>query len=86
MERGRNQHEHLIQSTGVLSEARREGSLSNWGRSGTGGGRASSVVIRTMACSGVGGADVPMKPGNAGGGKDPYFGCAFEEDGIQSVY
>ena len=51
---GSNQHVHLIQSTGVLSTACREGGLGNWGRPGTGGGRASNIVNRTMARLGVG--------------------------------
>lgn len=51
---GRNQHVHLIQSTGVLSAASREGGLSNWGRPRTGGGRSSNIVRRMMARLGVG--------------------------------
>ena len=54
MEQGRNQHEDLIQSTGVLSAACREGDLGYWGRPGTGGGRASGIVSRAMARPGVG--------------------------------
>jgi hypothetical protein len=26
------------------------------------------------------GSDVPMKPGNSGGGKDPCFWCVWEEE------
>jgi hypothetical protein len=35
---------HLIQSTGVLSTACREGGLGNWGRLSMSGGRASNIV------------------------------------------
>src|SRR5438309_6412392 len=69
---GSNQHVHLIQSTGVLSAACREGGLGNWGRPGTGGGRASNIGRKGDGPSGSRrGSDVPKKPGNAGGGKDP---------------
>ena len=34
-------NKHLFRSTGVVSTACREGDLGNWGRLGTGGGRAS---------------------------------------------
>jgi hypothetical protein len=54
MEQERNQHEHLIRSTGVLSAACREGGLGNWGRPGTGGGRTSSIVSRAVARPGIG--------------------------------
>src|SRR5437588_10490260 len=40
---GRNQRVHVIQSTGVLSTACKEGDLGNWGRPGEGGGRASNI-------------------------------------------
>jgi hypothetical protein len=67
-------NEHLIRSTGVVSTACREGDLGQWGRLGAGGDRVperrqkgrrpvreSERVVR------------PMRPGNAGGGKGPYF-------------
>ncbi len=78
---GRNQHLHLIRSTGVLSTACREGGLGNWGKPGTSGGRASNIVGKDDGSSGCRkGSEVPKKPGNAGGGKGPYFGQAFEEE------
>jgi len=81
MEQGRNQHVHLIQSTGVLSTACREGGLGNWGRLSMSGGRASNIVRKGDDSSGRRkGSEVPKKPGNAGGGKGPYFGQAFEEE------
>jgi len=46
-----------------------------------GGGRASDVVRKGDDRSGSRrGSEVPKKPGNAGGGKDPHFGRAFEEE------
>ena len=43
-----------------------------------GGGRASDVVRKGDDRSGSRrGSEVPKKPGNAGGGKGPHFGCAF---------
>src|SRR5713101_1129669 len=72
---------HLFGSTGVLSTACREGDLGNWGRPGAGGGRASNIGRKGDGPSGSRrGSDVPKKPGNAGGGKDPYFGRALEEE------
>src|SRR5215472_2800425 len=72
-------NEHLIRSTGVLSTACREGDLGQWGRLGMAGDRdpkrrqrgrrpiwESERAIR------------PKRPGNAGGGKGPYFWCACE--------
>ena len=72
-------NEHLIRSTGVMSTACREGDLGQWGRLGTGWSVASPNV------AGKGRRRVweserairPMKPGNAGGGKGPYFWCVF---------
>ena len=45
-----------------------------------GGGRASNVVRKGDDPSGSRRGSHYLKPGNAGGGKDPYFGRAFEEE------
>ena len=72
---------HLIQSTGVLSTACGEGGLGNWGEARMGGGRTSNVARKSGDLSGSRrGSEVPRKPGNAGEGKDAYFGRAFEEE------
>ena len=75
---GRNR-QAPVRSTGVLGTACREGDLSNWGRSADGGGRTSNVVERMAANPEVGEGQVPEMTGNAVGGKDPHFRCAFEE-------
>jgi hypothetical protein len=42
-------------------------------------GLAASTSLRAAAPAGVGQGLRPLKPGNAGGGKDPDFWCAFED-------
>src|SRR6516164_5918269 len=77
--RNSSTNEHLIRSTGVVSTACREGDLRLVRRLGMAGGRGpkrrqkgrrpiweSERAIR------------PVRPGNAGGGKGPYFWCACE--------
>src|SRR5207245_6441163 len=64
-------------TTRVVSTACQEGSL-----------RQPGMVVGSRPANGVGkdggssgcrrGAEVPTKPGNAGGGKGPYFWCAWE--------
>ena len=66
-------------ATGVMSTAREEGNLRQWGRSGMVESRALERHLQDGGPSGRRkGSDVPVKPGNAGGGKDPYFWCACE--------
>jgi hypothetical protein len=62
-------------TTGVVSTARQEGSLRQWGRPGmVAGSRPANVVGKDHGPSGRRrGSEVPEKPGNAGGGKDPCF-------------
>src|ERR1700680_1573953 len=50
---GRNR-QAPVRSTGVLGAACGEGDLGNWGRSGTGGGRTSNVVVRMTVSPEVG--------------------------------
>jgi hypothetical protein len=58
-----NQRLHLIQSTGVLSTACREGGLGNWGRLSMSGGRASNIVRKGDDSSGRRkGSEVGKKP------------------------
>ncbi len=68
-------------ATGVVSTARQEGSLRQWGRPGmVAGSRPGNVVGRDHGPSGRRrGSEVPEKPGNAGGGKGPHFGKDWEE-------
>ena len=67
-------------ATGVVSTACKEGNLRQWGRLGmVGESRAPNVIGKDDGPSGRRkGSDVPKKPGNAGGGKGPYFWCACE--------
>jgi hypothetical protein len=67
-------------ATGVVSTAREEGNLRQWGRPGVvEESRPSNVISQDGGPSGRRrGSDVPMKPGNAGGGKGPL---TTSEDG-----
>ena len=70
-------NKHLSRSTGVVSTACREGGLGNWGRLGIGGGRDSERRQKGRRPVWESERAIrPMKPGNAGGGKGPYFWCA----------
>src|SRR5580658_2378596 len=69
-----------IGSTGVVSTARQKGNQRQWGRLGM----VAESRIANVAGKGGGpfgsrrGSEVPVKPGNAGGGKDPCFWCVCE--------
>jgi len=67
-----------IRTTGVVSTACEEGSLRQWGRPGmVGESRTPNGICKEVGPSGRRrGSEVPEKPGNAGGGKDPRFWCA----------
>ena len=74
---------HLFRSAGVVSMACQEGDLGNWGRPGTDGG--SHLQRRLQGRRSVRETErvlVPRKPGNAGGGKGPYFWCAWKKERI----
>jgi hypothetical protein len=67
-------NKHLFRSTGVVSTACREGDLGQWGRLGAGGGRVSKRRQKGRRPVWESERAIrPMKPGNAGGGKGPYF-------------
>ena len=66
-----------VRSTGVLSTACREGGLGQWGGSGLAGGRGPNARKGGPVWESER-AIRPMRPGNAGGGKGPYFWCACE--------
>jgi hypothetical protein len=77
---GSNRCAHPFRSTGVIGTARRKGVSGNRGIPVRGGGSVFNV-----ACGGGPGREsdrvtVPLRLGNAGGGKDPDFWCAFDED------
>src|SRR5450755_1412296 len=78
--RHHDNHRAPIRSTGVVSTARRKGSQRQWGRPGM--VAEGSVSRRRRKGGGPSGrrrgSDVPRKPGNVGGGKDPCFWCVCE--------
>src|SRR5260370_4987918 len=63
-------------STGVGRTARREGGLSNWGKPGASGVKASTSSSGWRLAWVSETVIVARKPGNASGSKDPYFGQA----------
>src|SRR5205823_360608 len=67
-------------STGVVSTARRKGNQRQWGRPGMAvESRIPNAVRKDGGPSGCRrGSEVPQKPGNAGGGKDPCLWCVCE--------
>jgi hypothetical protein len=76
----REEYRHApIRSTGVMSTACKKGGLSHRGYP--------ALVEVAPPTFSIAGWPVrkservirPRKPGNSGGGKDPYFRCAFEE-------
>src|SRR5512133_3040507 len=70
-------NEHLIRSTGVLSTACREGDLVSEGGPGLAGGRDPERRRKGRRPVWVSERAIrPWRPGNAGGGKGPYFWCA----------
>ena len=73
-------HRVPIRTTGVVSTACQEGKHAAVGEARD--GRGVAIPERHRKDGGPSGrrkgSDVPEKPGNAGGGKDPYFWCACE--------
>jgi hypothetical protein len=70
---GGNRHEPLARSAGVVGTARRNGDSGNWGRPAAGEGRVFDVAIGGGPQWESDRVAVLLKPGNAGGGKDPDF-------------
>ena len=66
-----------------MGTARRKGDAGNGGDPSSGEGSGLNVAVRAAARRESDRVVVPLKPGNAGGGKGPDFWCAFEvgEDG-----
>src|ERR1039458_7997262 len=69
--RQHDNHRAPIRSTGVVSTARRKGNQRQWGRPGVAGeSRTPNAARKDGGPSGCRrGSDVPVKPGNSGGGK-----------------
>jgi hypothetical protein len=79
--RHHDNHRVPRRSTGVVSTACRKGNQRQWGRLGmVAESRSANAAGKGGGSSGRRkGSDVPMKPGNSGGGKDPCFWCVCEE-------
>src|ERR1019366_10362290 len=79
-ERQHDNHRAPNRSTGVVSTARQKGNQRQWGRLGmVAESRTANAVRKGGGPSGRRrGSDVPTKPGNSGGGKDPCFWCVCE--------
>lgn len=73
-----------IRFAGVVGTARRNGDAGNRGRPDVGEGSGLNVAIRRRLRRESDRVIRPLMPGNAGGGKDPDFWCAFE-DGEDAV-
>ena len=78
MGRGSNRQTHPFRSTGVVGTACRKGDPGNRGRPVAGEGSGLNVVAGRRLRRESDRVVVPLRPGNAGGGKDPDFWCAFE--------
>lgn len=79
MEQGSNRRLHLLWSIGVVGTACREGEPGNWGRPIMGEGSGLNVADRRRPRWVSDRVIVLLRLGNASGGKDPDFWCAFEE-------
>ena len=66
-------YEHTARSAGVVGSARRKGGSGNWGRPVRCEGSGLNVASRRRHWRESDRVIRPLKPGNAGGGKDPDF-------------
>jgi hypothetical protein len=74
---------HLDRSTGVMGTARRDRGSRKRGRSVHDGGSGLNDVEGHRSARKSDRVVVPLKPGNAGGGKDPYFWHVFEANEVR---
>jgi hypothetical protein len=79
---GSSRQMHLGRSTGVMDIARRDSQPGNWGRPAYGEGSGLNGAARCRPVRESDRVIVPLKPGNAGGGKDPDFWYVFEADEV----
>ena len=80
MEQGSNRQTHLFRSTGVMGTACWKGESGNWGRPVMDGGCGLDGASRRQSTRESDRVVRPLRPGNAGGGKDPDFWYAFDEE------
>jgi hypothetical protein len=78
VERGSNRQTHPFWSIGVVGTACRKGEPGNWGRPVLGEGSDLDVVAERRLWRVSDRVTVLLRLGNASGGKDPDFWCAFE--------
>src|SRR6266436_5148073 len=72
-------------SAGVVGTARRKGDAGNRGRPVLSEGSGLNVASRRRHWRESDRVIRPLKPGNAGGGKDPDFWCAFEDGEVKVI-
>src|SRR5580658_66441 len=75
---GSSRQMHQVWSTGVVGTARRDRGLRKRGRPVRDEGSGLNGAARCRSARESDGVVVLLKPGNAGGGKDPDFWCVFE--------
>jgi hypothetical protein len=75
---------HPFRSAGILDTARSKGDAGHRGRPVLGEGRGLNVACRRRLGRESDRVVRPLRPGNAGGGKDPDFRCA-PQDGEVAV-
>ncbi len=78
MEWGSNRQMHPFWSIGVVGTACQKGEPGNWGRPVVGEGSGLDVVAERRLWRVSDRVIVLLRLGNASGGKDPDFWCAFE--------
>ena len=79
---GSSRQMHLDRSTGVVGTARRDRGSRKRGRSTCDEGSDLNGAVRRRSVWKSDRVVGPLKPGNAGGGKDPDFWCVFEADEV----
>jgi len=79
---GSSRQMHLNRSTGVVGTARRDRGTRKRGRPVWDEGSGLNSAARRWPARESDRVIVLLKPGNAGGGKDPDFWCVFEADEV----
>jgi hypothetical protein len=80
---GSSRQMHLDWSTGVVGTARRDRRTRKRGRPAFDEGSGLNGAARHRSTRDSDRVVVPLKPGNAGGGKRPDFWCVFEVDEVR---
>ena len=76
---------HPFRSAGILDTARSKGDTGHRGRPVAGEGSGLNVACRRRLERESDRVIRPLRPGNAGGGKDPDFWCAFEDGEVKVI-